>query len=95
MASPPTAVGSGVAPDSTGKMSSVSRVITTAMGGGAITVATPQPKSGGGGGGAGEEAGSETGGDGPLLSPRGRGYLARLVLEVCAELEESKSKKVS
>lgn len=41
-------------------------------------------------------AGSETGagGDGPLLSPRGRGYLARLVLEVCAELEESKSRKV-
>ena len=28
--------------------------------------------------------------DGPLLSPRGRGYLARLVLEVCSEIEDSK-----
>ncbi|CAM9911382.1 unnamed protein product [Scytosiphon promiscuus] len=31
-------------------------------------------------------------GEGPLLSPRGRGYLARLVLEVCSELEDSKNK---
>lgn len=101
IASPPlpAAIGSGVAPDSssTGKMSNVSRVITTTMDGGVITVTTPQPKGGGDGGagaGAEEGAGSEMRGDGPLLSPRGRGYLARLVLEVCAELEESKSKKV-
>ena len=91
----PTTAGSSVAPDSSaGKMSNISRIVTTTMEGGGIAVTTPQPKGGGGGGRAGEETGPETGGDGPLLSPRGRGYLARLVLEVCAELEESKSKMV-
>lgn len=56
-------------------------------------------------GGSGDESrgsGGEGSGDGregdsrrrethePILSPRGRGYLARLVAEVCSELEESK-----
>lgn len=42
---------------------------------------------------AGDEGGKKEagGGDEPLpLSPRGKGYLARLVLEVCSELDESK-----
>lgn len=33
---------------------------------------------------------SGTDGNDPLISPRGRGYLARLVLEVCTEIEENK-----
>lgn len=35
-------------------------------------------------------AGQGADGNGPLSSPRSRGYLARLVLKVCAELEEEK-----
>lgn len=66
----------------------VSRTITTRMEGGAITVTTPISK-GVAGDGEGED-GAGTGSEGPLLSPRGRGYLARLVLEVCSEIEESK-----
>lgn len=71
-------------------------------GGGASSTAGPSPQDGvlamrsrgGQGGGPGEEGGTGTGtsGEGPLLSPRGRGYLARLVLEVCSEIEDSKNK---
>lgn len=71
----------------------LSRLIASSSG----DVTTPVKSKRGGGGdgdeaGAGTRAGTES--EGPLLSPRGRGYLARLVLEVCSELEASKKKEV-
>lgn len=56
----------------------------------AAAAGTTSPKSRGVEGEGGGEAGAGIGNDGPLLSPRGRGYLARLVLEVCSEIEDSK-----
>ncbi|CAB1097751.1 unnamed protein product [Ectocarpus sp. CCAP 1310/34] len=56
----------------------------------ATAAAATSPKSRGVEGQGGGEAGAGMVNDGPLLSPRGRGYLARLVLEVCSEIEDSK-----
>ncbi|CBJ48903.1 hypothetical protein Esi_0057_0075 [Ectocarpus siliculosus] len=56
----------------------------------AAATAATSPKSRGVEGEGGGEAGAGIVNDGPLLSPRGRGYLARLVLEVCSEIEDSK-----
>ncbi|CAM9690644.1 unnamed protein product [Ectocarpus sp. 8 AP-2014] len=58
----------------------------------AAATAATSPKSRGVEGEGGGEAGAGMVNDGPLLSPRGRGYLARLVLEVCSEIEDSKKK---
>ncbi|CAM9809558.1 unnamed protein product, partial [Ectocarpus sp. 8 AP-2014] len=58
----------------------------------ATAAAATSPKSRGVEGKGGGEAGAGMVNDGPLLSPRGRGYLARLVLEVCSEIEDSKKK---
>ncbi|CAN0314523.1 unnamed protein product, partial [Ectocarpus fasciculatus] len=65
------------------------RTVTAAA---AAAAATTSPKSRGVEGEGGGEGGAGMGTDGPLLSPRGRGYLARLVLEVCSEIEDSKKK---